>query len=123
MFPVPFLLTVCLCGGPPPAQVPRGVVVDVFSDGTMLISAGSADEVEKGDSFNLVGGLKDPEIIGKGVVVTVGTSYSVARFVHFANRRLPQAGDGLVETNWDAVKRRRDFEAKRGGAIIDRPDR
>jgi hypothetical protein len=67
MFCASLTVLACVCAGPPFANPGSGaVVLDVFPDGTLLISAGSAAEVEKGDWFHLARRPEGPLAKGDG---------------------------------------------------------
>jgi hypothetical protein len=53
-----------------------------------------------------------------------GTGYSLAFMKSVMPGAKPRVGDRLVKTRWEQEKARREDELlRRGGAIIDRPDR
>jgi hypothetical protein len=122
MSAVSLLLSACLCGGPPPAQVPRGVVVDVFPDGTLLVSVGRTDDAKVDDDFSLVRGGSGRQVVGPAELTAVGTTYSLARVTGVPGGNAPKVGDRLVDTRWEKV-RARERVPLGGGAFIDRPDR
>ena len=114
----------------PPATAPvketkevRGVVVEIFPDGTLLVSAGDDDDAEKGDTFTLMRIREQeraPEFVASAEIVSLGKRYSLAHVKVLGPGAKPKVGDRLTGTAWQRAKRELDARMQRGGAIIDK---
>jgi hypothetical protein len=116
----------------PPAAPPakdskevRGVVVEVFTDGLLLVSVGDDDYAEKGDQILLVRpdkkldryGKKELNTIAAAKIVSLGKRYSVAKVESSKPEAKPVAGDRISMPSWEVRKRNLDARMQQGGAI------
>jgi hypothetical protein len=125
-------LFLCLCLQPVPfgpgrtdllPTAAKVSVLEVFSDGTLLVTIGNDSHAEKGDEFFVTRGT---QIIAFAEITSLGKSHSVAR-VKMAMRNAQVAiGDRADGPTWESRRTNSLPEGKilRGGAIIDsRPDK
>jgi hypothetical protein len=130
------LIWSCLLQSGPMAQPPtsssakeskdaRGVVVDVFADGLLLMSVGDDDDAVKGDHFDLVrpgkkwdhDGKRDWQNVNSAKIVSLGKHYSLAKVELPSPDNKPFVGDSVSMSTWENRKRNLDMQMQHGGAL------
>jgi hypothetical protein len=110
---------------PPPVSAPanetkeiRGVVVEVFTDGLLLVSVGDNDYAEKGDQFFLARGAGiGSRSVASAEIVSLGKRFSVAKVKSSVSGIKTGVGDRVSLPRWEERKRILDARMQQGGAI------
>jgi hypothetical protein len=101
------------------ANETRGVVVDVFADGSLLVSIGDDDYAEKGDRFFLVRGAERMgNDFARAKIVSLGKRYSVVKVEGAAKGLQPEVGDRVSRPDWKERQALLDARMLQGGAIL-----
>jgi hypothetical protein len=115
-------------GASPPAakeaKEVRGVVVEVFADNLVLVSAGEVDLAQFGDEFSVgLINLFAPTPKASARIISLGKRYSVAKIDSGGTTGF-QVGDLLTSTDWERrraandLQRLMDTHISAGGAIL-----